>query len=229
MRYLWASLTIALLVFLTIEYSQAATIALDKLRASTVHIDMGSGSIVQGKSGRKYLLTNWHVCLPSEFEGKVQAAFESGVSVRGDIVKMNAQADLCAINIDDQSLPALKLAPKPPSGAIHSRGYPNGVLSESSGVIKTPAIKYGYDFPIEDLGKCPLGFEEMYSPRSKRLRGCHATFENALTTLYGRPGSSGSPVVDDNGDIVGVIESQMQGQGAGMVPYRFLRAFLESL
>lgn len=205
-------------------------LAISKLRASTVRIDIGSGFIAQGKSGTKYMITNFHVCLSGSWKGDMISRQDKGPSSRGKIVKQDAACDLCAVEVE-QDRDALKIASGlSPQERLYTRGYPHGILTESKGNLASPAI-WSYTYPIEDLGTCGKDFQKVFNPITGRLRGCAITYKSYTTDLYARPGSSGSPVVNDNGELVGVVSSwhPYNNNEAGMVPYACTRNFLQGL
>lgn len=203
--------------------------AVVKLRESAVHIDIGSGSIVEGKSGKHYILTNWHVCNSARWKGSLYATYNEGPVVVGPVVKMSPTKDLCVARVDS-SKPALKLAPRIlPRSEVYTRGWPEGILTESHGRTLGDTV-WEYFFNIQLVGECPKGFNKERSPNGNVV-GCTGSFESTLTNLYGRPGSSGSPVVNSDGELVGVISSwhPESDYEAGMVTYKQVKEFLSDL
>lgn len=219
---------INLYVLLTLS-SNAADIAIDRLRATTVHISVGSGSIVEGKSGKHYILTNAHVCNYAQWKGTLTAHYPSGETVQGRIVKSSFAVDLCAAEVAKETA-ALKTASFVlPLATIYTRGFPGHILAESKGRILMERT-WNLFFPIEELGECPSGSEKIRDVRGI-LAGCGLTFTSALSTLYTRPGSSGSPVVNGKGELVGVVSSLHSDSAAeaGLVRFKDVKRFLENL
>lgn len=197
-----------------------------ELRQTAVRLPLGSGSIVQAKSGHKYVITNWHVCLASQVDGVVSATFPEGTTLISRVKAYDSEADICILDFLAQKSPALVLGKSPAlHDTIYSRGFPLGILTESVGTLG-PSITYDYTISLESVGECPKSTRKLYAPNGI-LYGCEKRFYNNITTLYAQPGSSGSPVVDSHGEIVGIVQSYHPGQGGGIVPYSFLRRFLE--
>lgn len=215
-----------------IAYS-SQPLAISKLRASTLRVPVGTGSLFKAKSGKFYLLTVWHVCLHlGDPDERVSGSLPDGTTFLGKIVKTNPTSDLCAIDVTyDVKLnqtPTLVLANKFPfKGKLYTRGYPELVLTEAEGHY-TGELKMDAGFPIEDLGECPKGFKVNRTVYS-RIISCTAPFKQYETTLYVRHGSSGSPVVDDNGDLVGVVDTMDEKGSCGIVPFPLLKDFVSDL
>lgn len=213
------------------EAQAKADIAFDKLKDATVQVEglncSGSGSIVKSKSNKKYILTNNHVCNCVKFKGNVNAFYDDGLMITGKVFKESWASDLCASLIKEDR-PALELAPGP-SSELRTRGYPQRHVADSVGHT-TKLINWSTLFEIGEIGECPEG--------SKTLRGdngnieeCELSFVSMGTTLYARPGSSGSPVVNSKGELVGVMSSwdHKDNYSGAMVPYNQLKKFLETL
>ena len=231
-RTLLTATVLSLALSFTVGFAHAETLSpgIVALRATSLHIAIGSASIVEGASHKKYILTNWHVCKSARWKGDLIASYEAGTVVRGKIIKTSPVKDLCAA-IAPLDAPALKLAPNSVIGdPVLTRGYPQGIPSESQGIIGG-LTHWDYVVPIAEVGECVTGSRKVYHPYDSRLYGCRLLFTSQLTTLYSRPGSSGSPVVNTSGELVGVIssfhpESAYEG---GMVTFEDVKAFLSDL
>lgn len=220
---------IALLVFLlsTSLALGGESEAYIKLRASTLHLNYGSGSLVQGKSGKKYILTNAHVCGVSNYVGDIHASYQNGTSLRGDMQVINFNVDLCLTPVETPNPPLVLAKSFSMTEPIYTRGYPAGVLSESSGKVVYQEFAPLF-FPIEEIGECPKGFTKEYGYH-KILTGCNKLFPQYETTLYSEPGSSGSPIVNGNGELVGVMQTHAikNKHFGGIIPFDVVKAFLD--
>lgn len=199
-----------------------------KLKDNTARMSNGSGFIFKGPSGKQYLVTNYHVCLGGSWHNVATGSLESGEVVRGGIVKRDIKPDLCAALIERRKAP-LELAKElKPDTRVYTRGYPYGVLSQSKGKY-IGITKWSYMFPIEQIGECPSEAQKDFSGDGI-LAGCETEYTDNVTDLYARPGSSGSPVVNFDGDLVGVMSSWDSGKDAGgMVRLEDIKEFFKGL
>jgi S1-C subfamily serine protease len=215
-------------VFLSVS-AQSSEIGLKTLRENTLHVNVGSAFIYKGSSGKTYMVTNFHVCNASHFHGKMQGSFNDGTSVVGKIVKSDPLSDLCAIQVKT-SRKGIVLAPRlAPFDEIDTRGYPEHIPSESHGQF-LGKTNWTYMYVISDIGTCFKGSHKRYDDRD-HLYGCEVDFTSNVSNLYSRPGASGSPVVNQEGQLVGVISSWAHDRddSAGMVPLEQLTEFVKGL
>lgn len=202
--------------------------AMEKLRASAVHIAIGTGFIVQASSGKRYLMTNEHVCLHGNWRGYLEANYEGGRLVVGKMVKHNIVSDLCASAVTNDYV-GLKIAPAlQRNEQVYTRGYPYSVLSETTGRF-LGEITWQSDFAIEDIGECPTGARKHRNGHGN-IDACVVTFHSNVTNMYARPGSSGSPVVNSQGELIGVMSSWDSDHDAGgMVRLEDIKEFMKGL
>lgn len=222
-----------LFVFGSVGVRASIPPAMNILRQTAVRIDgngcMGSGSVVQARSGRLLLISNSHVCNCANQFGTIYATMEGGELIKGTIVKRDWGKDLCAATFEG-TRPALKLGDRPAlRSEVQTRGYPDGRLAESHGQIG-PNVDWDYEFGLSEIGTCPVTSRPIYGINGN-LAACKLHFHSTSTNLFGRPGSSGSAVVNDAGELVGVISSWLPGSqyDAGMVSYDDVKKFLGSL
>lgn len=235
-RAAWSSLrifAIAMLAGLVISstisaLSKSDGIAVTRLREATLHVSMGTAALVQAPSGKSYILTNWHVCNAASWANKLRANSENGELFEGFIIKADMVKDLCAIRVYT-ARHALSLGSSIHVGdSVYTRGYPLGVLSETSGKVMG-RTEWDFDYPIEDVGECKQGSAPIRDGRGN-VAYCRVHYVDNVTDMYSRPGSSGSPVVNTQGELVGVMSSWDSSKDAGgMVKLEHIQAFFKDL
>lgn len=217
---------------LTIFYIQTSSATLNSVNVSlpTVRVPGGTGFIAQGASGKKYIITNWHICsLLTKYDAQLQGVFDNGYKVHGKVIISDPGVDLCAAQID-KNLSAVIMADVPATTEVFSKGYPGGVLTYTKGFTKEP-LEWDYEVAIELVNKCPKNSKITYYSNGS-TKSCIIHWNNTLTSLFSRPGSSGSPVVDDEGQLVGVInshDSNTSDYAGGMVSFQDVKNFLNKL
>lgn len=152
--------------------------------------NLGSGVIV---STNGYILTNHHVV---ESADEIQVALHDGRTLLAKVVGTDPETDLAVLKIDASNLPAITFSRSDKASigdVVLAIGDPFGV-----GQTVTMGI-------ISALGRSHLGIN---------------TFEDFIQTDAAiNPGNSGGPLVDTNGNLVGInsaIYSRTGGsQGIG--------------
>lgn len=200
-----------------------------KLKTATAHLANGSGFLLKAPSGKTYLVTNFHVCLKGSWLNKLTGSLETGEVVQGVIIKRGIKPDLCAAKVSARTPAPLTIGSSlVPLQQIYTRGYPYGVLSQSAGTF-IGRMKWEYMFGLDQIGECADKKDKVYGGDGI-LEGCQVEFIDNVTTLYSRPGSSGSPVVNSDGELVGVVSSWMSEQdSAGMVRLEDIQEFFRGL
>ncbi|MCB2412593.1 serine protease [Demequina sp. TTPB684] len=145
------------------------------------------------------LVTNRHVV---ENTRKLEVTTYDGRTISVTAASVAAVADLAVITTEEAMSAGAVLAQEDPieGDAITVVGYPNGgKLTTVSGVV---------------LGSTadPLGT---------------ALGQVLATTAPVQPGSSGSPVLNERGEVVGVIYAKNEAEQSFMVPVSMLRTLLD--
>ena len=177
------------------------------------------GSVASGAgvmyNGKPHVLTADHVCDYSDLTGPaiangftpkitITAIDASGARHKLEVVKQNSAADLCLLKGKDEDLilPTLTLSPTAPrkDNKYYNFAAPAGVFGP---------------------GVVPL-FTGNYSGV---YYGVYAMY-----TIPVYPGSSGSPIVDSNGDLVGMVHSVHKNfhHVSFSATYEQLRVFLST-
>ncbi|KAA5542206.1 Do family serine endopeptidase [Roseiconus nitratireducens] len=149
---------------------------------------MGSGVIVREDG---YILTNNHVV---EAADELEVEFSDGTKAEGKIIGTDPQTDLAVIKVDRQNLAAVHLG-------------------------NSDAIRVG-DWVVA-IGS-PFGLDQTVTAgiisgknRVRGIVGDGAGFEDFLQTDAAiNPGNSGGPLVDLNGDLVGINTAIMSRSGS---------------
>lgn len=220
--------------FVNIDKSISADICVEKedqFVCENVILDrsVGSGVIVRNKDNKVYVLTAGHVC--SNVDSNLLKEFESfarqqvaqiksikvtvdvriidflGKSHNGVIKKVDQKIDACLISSENINMPAIKHASIPPK------------IGEEVWNISSP---YGMSYP----GVTPL--VRGYFAGNIPVRGT-ALYSNMPAT----PGSSGSPIFNIKGELIGMIHSINikfpSPQWAYGVSYENLRLFINEV
>jgi len=162
------------------NFEKPLTDNINDVRASVVTIYAGDG---HGSgffiSKKGYLLTNEHVVREANFV-KVQLA--TGREILGDVIKVNSKRDVALIKVEESKVMALPIK--------------NGELNIGNEV-------YAIGSPLaEDLKtSVSKGIISAY-----RVRDNLKYIQSDVTIL---PGSSGGPLLDENGNVVGVSVSNI--------------------
>lgn len=200
------------------------------LKAATGHVfiagnGLGSGGIIQSSTtGKKYLITNWHVCRHAG-KGTVEAEMENGERVSGKVIYADPTHDLCLVKVNQRrfAIPigsSLKIGDK-----LWSHGYPRGHFIETTGILKH-LEKTNLDVADSVNGQCPKAFKKQYNAMHL-LIACTYDYPSGITTLYSAPGSSGSPIVNENGELVGVMQSATwEKNDGGMIMLDRIQEFM---
>jgi S1-C subfamily serine protease len=160
---------------------------------------MGSGAILDAEG---HVVTNWHVVQDIP-EAVVILKPSTGVEIREDlvfaarVVKVDALSDLALLKIKNppKNLPTLKLGSIKEvevGQEVHAIGHPKGeVWTYSKGVISQ--IRPNYEWTYED--------------------GSFHKAKVIQTQTPINPGSSGSPLLNDQAAVIGINACSMGGEG----------------
>lgn len=159
----------------------------------------GSGTLVDVHDRFGLVITNWHVV--SEASGTIAVHFPDGFRSGAKVVKLDRDWDLAALAIWKplaEPLPLSPLAPQP-GQPLTIAGYGNGPYRMATGRC-TQFLSPGPDFPSEIVE----------------------------LSAAARQGDSGGPILNDRGELAGVLFGESQGLTSGSHCGR-VRMFLESV
>ncbi len=181
----------------------------DTLKNTTVFVQgeecTGSGSVVVAPSGKSYLLTAGHVCTCAKKYNKVTVVHEDGYAKILPVVKIDKERDLCAAPYPSSRYSLLIAPAIEGKTEVNTRSYPRGHLTYSHGQYRGLA-----SWQMDKTNWFGVG----------------------ETNVYARPGSSGGPVVDDQGKLVGVIliwDSENVEYDVGLSPLSAIHDFMSGL
>lgn len=189
----------------------------------------GTGVILSSRPGYSRILTNKHVCELIQIGGKVTT--DDGKIYPIDAFQVYKKHDLCLIGIFKDLGVNIKVAEKAPE------------IYSSSVVVGHPALlptivtpgHFSQIRPIQLMvGLLPCdGTEQGEEGLSCIFNGGKALiveYQAQVTSSTIMPGSSGSGVFNDKGELAGMIFAGMSGFGYGMlVPWEYVHDFLSHL
>jgi len=160
---------------------------------------LGSGVLVDANHEQAIVLTNWHVVRDSRSAVLVQ--FPDGFQTAGTVVRMDEAWDLAAVVIwKPPAIPVpLAATPPTPGDLLTIAGYGRGPYRAQTGRC-TEYLSPGTGYPKE--------FVEL--------------------SAGARQGDSGGPILNDRGELAGVLFGQNSGRTIGSCSTR-LRTFLASI
>lgn len=168
----------------------------------------GSGFFVKAPSGKTYILTNRHVCDLSK-DGTLEIILPSNSrQVTKNIIESYEHHDLCLVE-GEGSYTGLDLASFLFTGqTIAIMGHPKlHPLTLSKGEYigdKVIQVLLGYNIPEEEC-QGTVRQASFMSQFFGNFTMCIGEFYAGQITAYSRGGSSGSPIINFFGNVVGVL------------------------
>lgn len=161
----------------------------------------GTGFLVKGASGKIYLASVWHVCgKETELKAFREGEFEQ---VTAKVVAIDAGNDICILtSVPGKPLPL----GKEPSmyDPVFSLGHPYGVTNAVDSHGRYNGKSYDtFIYPYSTDG-CPKGMKVGIT-QDGPVCAQMVTLGNLSMPMH--PGDSGSPIVDSQGNVVGIGQS----------------------
>ncbi len=213
-------LFIALWLFLLIAGKLAYGADLTTLIDNTVHIQMcepapaqrcwgGTGSIISYHN-KQYLLTNRHICWQTT--GIAQVYEHGARSKKQRVLRISKKTDLCLLTAAGLSGGGLKINPSSAELPRRTPIYTVGRPRPGSTFIQTGQI---------------LLYETQPVMNGIGLRGL---MRDAVSDVMAQPGCSGSPIVIESGELIGVVFAYDRSNfTAILLPVADVQKFLKEL
>jgi len=188
--------------------------ALAKLKEATVFLSVdypeetlkmqGSGCLFKKKGKTGYILTNAHVVrIEGLRQSTLDVVFHSGTdkerTVKGQIAALDKKSDLAVIQVEMEGLPA----------AI-------GNIAKGTPKETTPVCVLGFPFgeALSPTKNNPAVTVSQATVSSIRKDDAGKILAIQLDGTI-NPGNSGGPVVDGNGNLIGIAAATIKGRGIG--------------
>ena len=151
----------------------------------------GSGFVIDEDG---YLLTNNHVISRTADSGRVVVVFADGSQEEAELVGRTTSYDLAVLKVDRGNLPALPLA------------------DSDSVVVGDPVVAVGAPLGLEST--VTTGIVSALNRPVSAGEGQESAFINAIQTDAAiNPGNSGGPLVNLNGEVIGINSAIARAPG----------------
>lgn len=182
----------------------------------------GTGWVAQSSRG-KVIVTNDHVCEVAK-GGIVRVDADDGTPALKRILRRDFERDLCVLEGIDR--PALTVASQGPArfDRVKVLGHPGLRPTAPAEGVYTGMGIVPIGFSPDKDGDCSESAEKIDSFFGSY---CILHMELGYTTVPIMPGNSGSPITNENGEVIGVINSVDSRGNQGMfVPLQYLKDIL---
>lgn len=191
----------------------------------------GTGFLVKNDNGREYIITNRHVCRGTiQSDGSVKVKTDEKV-IKRKVIEISTESDLCIIESGfDQK--ALKMADEyelESEAYVMGHPYLNPLTFVHGELIADVTIGL-IDHPMTAEDNECSG-EGQHAEKINMLfftvEVCIQDYKSISTTIPTFPGNSGSPMVNEKGEVIGVIFAGDTSSNWGYaVPLDQLKAFI---
>lgn len=161
----------------------------------------GTGFTVKADSGNLFVITNAHVCVG----GPVFSLYDSkGNKTKTNIVEVSDKHDICLLEAPKGARPLVLAEQVYKNSKAYAVGYPlSGAVMMGDGYIRA-TTKFIHPMNEIPLAACDFG---AFHVRVDPMGNAHCIYEDAalITTITYDQGGSGSPVVNSEGEVLGVV------------------------
>lgn len=193
----------------------------------------GTGFHIIAPSGQVYILTNAHVCAVAQ-DGllKVTSEIRGGDGMVRSVLDESIYTDLCLI----EALPDAKGLMLAQSFNYHDEAMAIGhpllrPLTRTKGEIsarETVQVQdhiIDYDDPM-DTCSLPKNKKDIVDYFFFQVEMCFIVIDSISTTVPILPGNSGSPLVNENGDVIGIMFAANPANWGYAVAFDKIQEFL---
>lgn len=182
--------------------------------------------------GKQYTLTNYHICLAADYEDTLKSRDYFGNTRRLKVIARYIKNDLCVLE-PINFLPAIRLAS---NYYMHEQVYLIGHPRLEALTLQTASIvsKYYINMTMPRRAQDPCNGQEIkYDVNMPGLdyKYCDDMFMALHSNIISYGGNSGSPVLDDFGNLIGVLFAgdRRAVTASYIVPLEYVKDFLKSL
>jgi len=172
-----------------------------------------TGEQVKAASGAEYILTAGHCAILANEQGSMKVITEDGREVMRRIIAEDANSDLLLLEAAPNTR-AMEIAANIHSSE-HLRSFTHGQGLDTYKTEGEYVQEQEVEIPLfivtsDNEGKCnmpKLKMKDMPIFFGFMVKVCSLVVKTAITTVPIVPGSSGGPIVNDNGDLTGVASA----------------------
>jgi len=172
-----------------------------------------TGEQVKAASGTEYILTAGHCAGLANEQGSIKVITEDGREMMRKIIAEDANSDLLLLEAAPNTR-AMEIAANIHSSE-HLRSFTHGQGLDTYKTEGEYVQEQEVEIPLfivtsDNEGKCnmpKLKMKDMPIFFGFMVKVCSLVVKTAITTVPIVPGSSGGPIVNDNGDLTGVASA----------------------